>query len=214
MKIADRKILKTFYWIHAAIRKDLVRLAMIAIKVDLYNAKGLQNAHQWFQHHSKAVHYHYRREKNLLLSELHKYLPDIKAKMKLMEQHHLDCTKWMHTIDDSFKLLTMDNDDAVEIEKLKHALQKYADETVSLLKEKELLIEKIVANVNKEEAMNLEKKFLQSMPLESKVHSLPWVLDAMSENEKNDLINKLRFKTKLLYNFRLKSKYNKLVSNL
>ncbi|HET8962851.1 MAG TPA: hypothetical protein VFM99_03085 [Chitinophagales bacterium] len=214
MKISKQNIFKAYYWNHAAIRKDLVRLEMIAIKVDLYNANGFQNAHQWFQHHCKAVLYYYRREKNLLLTELHKYVPDFKILMQLIEQLQEVCTTWMPIIDDSFTLLAMDKEDAVEIEKLKQALQKYANATILFLTQQELLIEEIIGNVNDAEAINLEKKFLQSMPLEGKVHSLPWVLDAMSENEKNDLINKLSFKTKLLYNIKLKSKYYKLVSNL
>lgn len=214
MKISKQNIFKAYYWNHAAIRKDLVRLEMIAIKLDLYNANGFKNAHQWFKHHSKAVLYYYRREKNLLVKELQKNVSDFKKLMKLIEKHQGVSTRWMQVIDDSFALLAMDKEDVLEREKLKQALQQYADATLLFLKHQELLLEEIIAKVNDAEAINLEKKLLRSMPLENKVHSLPWILDAMSENEKNQVINTLRFKTKLLYNFKLKSKYNKLVSNL
>ncbi|MBK6732063.1 MAG: hypothetical protein IPG60_14270 [Bacteroidetes bacterium] len=214
MKIPDRKILKTLYWIHAAIRKDVVRLETIVIKLDLYNANGMRYAQHWFQHHVKAMHHHHHLEKDFLTFELHKHLSDSKTKMDLLERQYNDCTKCMHIIDDSFKLLTMDNDDAAEKEKLKQSILKYGDAIASLLKQKELLIEKIVANVKEEEILNLDQKFIETMPLEIKVHTLPWIFDAMAENDKNDLMNRLPFKTKLMYNFRLKSKYNKLVSSL
>lgn len=191
-----------YYVNHRGFWRDVQRMRAVIKHLDDYRSEDLDALKQWYELHRDLIIEHHVAEDDFFFPRVAEEIGDSHVFDKMVDEHHL-LDEVVEKLDKAFQ----EKDKA----KLAKQLQAHADLVEEHLAHEEKLFCPITEGLDHGWCNRAESEFLKHMPMKTKIKSLPWALEDMDEITRKHFWSKLPFPAKLMYKFKLKKDYEKLI---
>lgn len=210
MKTSDRKLLKGYYWNHDAIRKDMERLKKVTEHFSNYKAADFAKVEKWFHYHEQCILFHHHGEDDFFFPILRERKPQFKIEIDAMEHEHVLLDEKLEALK---KILAELRSGATGLQSQFEALvQSYIQLIITHLDKEEVIVETVVQGIPENEIIQTEEAYRKTMTRQQMSVTMPWMIDAMDEKDKEYFFGMVPFFVKWIYNLSAKTKFNKLTN--
>lgn len=193
-----------YYVNHRGIWRDLFRIRAVIAHLDDYSDQDLQALRKWYELHRDIVVEHHLAEDEFFFPQIAQHIgADSHLFERMVEEHH-EMDRVIEKLDAAFA-----KSDRTHLEGY---FKQYADLVEHHLKHEEKQFVPIAERqLNHQWSSRAESFFLHRMPMKKKIQALAWALEDMDDIVRRHFWPKLPFPAKLLYKFKLKKDYERLV---
>lgn len=208
-------VMQGSFFAHRALTRDVELLNSIAHRIHTLNQEQLDQLKKWYEFFWNMMEAHHAAEDDLLFRAVEERLEQPSEVIEVMEVEH---NRLQFLIDELKRLIG-------ELQRngctaaLSSELQRYTKEllkvfTGHIVKEEKYILEKMKAHFTPDEQRRIENDVKRKAPVRYLSYMIPWLRDALSNEENKLLDDSLPWSARLMNQWFWKNKYDRLVSPL